>query len=467
MPLSGPRIRCASRASLFALFFAASAFTFGQSAGPAGSLAEDYLPELKPMLQAAVRQAPDVVLAEIEVERMEARQYDASRQRWPDIGSNIRYDANQTAVSGNANTRSRASGLFYNMYANQALFYWGEIKNRTELGRVETAIRKKQYAEAYRVLVGQIRQLYLELVVRNAELRQLRYELTLREAALNAARSELESGTISPGEVAGRELEFKERQVLVERRQADFDALRRRIGRISGVGELPADKVPVEIPLPRYDPKLSSELLASLLRDAGRNSFQAQAAELQIKRAELNYKIARVRLLPKFDASLEHSRESSTTAATNYLSQTAITRESIGVRGTWKIFDGFATKGAKLDARLEKRDAEKRLQIATETAMADAQNLERVASLDARSMDLSEQRRASAEAGVRKAEEDRAAGRVSKEAIDSALFGLRAAEAGAVSARAAFLSDWSAFVSLVGDDPALNNLPPRYVRSSH
>ena len=466
MPLSGLRIRCAKCAPFLALFLSVSTLVVGQSADAAGTLAEDYLPELKPILQSAVRQAPDVILKQIEIDRAEARIYDADRQRWPNVSGDISYNANQTAVSGNSNTQSRNSGLFYTVRANQALFYWGEIKNRGEVARIGVAIQQKEYAEAYRTLVRQLRQLYLELVARNASLRQMRFELTLREAQLATAREELRAGTLPAGEVAGKELELSERQVEVDRWQAQFDALRRTIGRLSGVGEIPADKVPVEIPLPRYDARVSSEMLAAMLRDAGKNTFQAQIAELQIQQAERNYRIARVRLLPKFEATAEHVRDSSTTASETSVSQTAIQRETIGIHGRWDIFDGFATKGAKLEARIARREAEKRLQVATDSAMAEAQSLERFASLDARSVQLSEQRRSGAEAGVKKAEEERAAGRVSKDAVDSALIGLRVAEAAATSARANFLSDWSSFVSLVGEDPVLNNLPSRYVRSS-
>ena len=432
----------------------------------AGTMPEDYLPGLKTILQTALKQSPQVLLHEIEIAQNEARVYAADQMRWPNVGGDIRYDSNQTAISGNSGSESRDSGLFYSLSANQALFYWGEIKHRGDIARAEVLIAQKDYAEAYRTLAMDIRRTYLGLIARHAELRQRQFNLGLDATALKSAKDSLDHGTISAGDYAGRELRFNESQLDSDRKQADFDAERRRLARMTGLPDIPVDQIPYEIPLPKYDSAAAAQVLAGLLRDGGTAAIPAQIAELHVKEADLNYRIARVRLLPKFNASMGHSRESSTSATATEVSQTAITRDTLEVRGSWTIFDGFATKGAKLEALADKRYWDRQRQIAADTAMDEAQRLSHAIELDARAVDFAEQHRRGAQAGVDRSQSEQKAGTVSEANINDAISNLRVAEANTAFARATFLSDWSAFVSLAAEDPALKNLPFRYVRAS-
>ena len=431
-----------------------------------GTMPEDLLPGLKSILETALKQSPQVLLHQIQIAQNEARVYQADQMRWPNLGGDIRYDSNQTAVSGNSGAQQRDSGLFYSFSANQALFYWGEIKHRGEIARAEVLIAQKDYAEAYRMLAMDIRRTYLGLIARNAELRQRRFVLGRDEIALKSAKDSVDHGTISAGDYAGRELRFNESQLEVDRKQAEFDAERRRLSRMAGLPDVPADQIPFEIPLPKYEAQMNAQLLAALLRDGGKSAIPAQIAELHVKEADLNYRIARVRLLPKFNASMGHSRESSTTATQTEVSQTAITRDTFEVRGSWTIFDGFATKGAKLEAMADKRYWDRERQIAADTAMDEAQRLSHAVELDARAVDFSEQHRLGAQSGVTLSENEHKVGTMSETNVNDAIGNLRMAESNTAFTRATYLSDWSAFVSLAAEDPALSNLPFRYVRSS-
>ena len=96
--------------------------------------------------------------------------------------------------------------------------------------------------------------------------------------------------------------------------------------------------------------------------------------------------------------------------------------------------------------------------------MDEAQQLERTIAFDARAMDFSELHRAGAEEVVRRTQEEVKRGNAPQSQFDSATGDLRLGEYNNALARAAFLSDWSSFVSLAADDPALNSLPARYVR---
>lgn len=464
---SGPSflrtIRCAAYGLLSVV---ASAFVSGQTPDVAGTLPEDLLPGLKPILAQAMKQSPKMLLQQIEIAREEAQLIEARAERLPQIGGNIRYDSNRTAAS--ASIPSTDSGLFYSLNANQAVFHWGALKHRTDAAKIEVAISGKNYAEAYRSLAVEIRQVYLELVAQNAKLRSERFDLSLKQADLVTAKERLALGSTTAGDIAGRELDINETQLAIDRDETEFDANRRRLSRLAGISPvIPADQIPSEIPAPKFDAATSAQLLAALLRDGAKSSFKSQIADLHIKEADLNYRIARVRHLPMFNAGLAHSRESSTSATATQVSQTAITRDSIEVRGDWNIFDGFATKGYKLEALAEKHSWQRQREIDAEAIMDEAQRLQRIVGIDARALEYANQRHAGVVAQVQIAEDDlKKAGTASQSTVNAAKRNLYLADWNAALTRATFLSDWSSFVSLVAEDPALMNLPSRYVRAT-
>lgn len=452
------------RASL--IFFSVVAVTalHGQSNDVAGTLPEDLFPELKPILQTATRQSPQVLLREIEVAQNEARVIGTDAQRLPSLGGDIRYGSIQTAISSNTNTLSRDHGLFYSVGLSQALFHWGAIKHNSELARIRVAIAEKNYVEAYRSLLRDLRRMYVGLVARKSGLRFARYSYGLREAELKIAREKVASGSIPAGDVAVRQLNLDEERLRLDRTENEFAAERRRFGRLAGTGDIAEEAIPADMAKPVYTPELASSLLARLLRAGGKSAFEVKVAELHIREADLGYQIAKVRLLPKFNAAAGYSLQNSTYATPVSVTQTGISQQTIEVNAHWAVFDGFATRGAKQEALTDKRYWQRRLQMASEAAMDEAQQLERTIALDARAMDFSEIRRAGAEEGVRRAQEEVKRGNAPQSQIDAATADLRLNEYSNAVNRATFLSDWSSFVSLAGDDPALNSLPARYAR---
>ena len=201
-----------------------------------------------------------------------------------------------------------------------------------------------------------------------------------------------------------------------------------------------------------------------MLREGGKETFAAQVAALHVQEADLSYRIARVRLLPKFNASASYSLQNTTNATQSSVSQTGVASQNIGVNAQWNFFDGFATRGEKQGAMASKRFYERQLQTAAEAALDQAQALQRELDLDARAMAMSEQRRGLAEFGAKRVKEEVELGVVPASTNGAATENVYFSEAGEGAARAALLARWSEFVSLAGVDPVLNNIPARYVR---
>jgi hypothetical protein len=69
-----------------------------------------------------------------------------------------------------------------------------------------------------------------------------------------------------------------------------------------------------------------------------------------------------------------------------------------------------------------------------------------------------------AQDAVRLAREDLRLGVSSEAVVAASLAAFHASDVAALYARSDFLTRWSDFVSIVGADPVMQNLPARYVR---
>lgn len=457
-------LRQVARALSVLALFCAGPVVRAQGADVAGTFPEDYLPALKPILATALRQAPQVIAKQLELEGSTLRVMGANSLRLPSLGGNLTFASNETAVSSNTSTRTRDNGIFYNFGLSQSIYHWGALKNEGDKARIGVLIAQKSYAEASRALAVTLRRSYLELIVKKSLLQQLRFARDLNVAELKLAKEKLASGLFSQGDIAVRELNLSDENLRTQRAEIELSAQRRAFARLAGIGELVEEAIPAEIPSPVYDAAATAALLATLVRDGGRQTFQAQVSELKAREADLSYRIARVRLLPKFGATAAYSLENTTNASATTVSQQGVARQTVAIGASWSIFDGFASRAAKRDALVTKRAAELEAKMASEAAVDAAQVLVQQLELDVQAMAMSALRVGLAAAQLGKMEEELKLGHVPQTAVDQTLSGLKVMEFNNANARASFLARWSEFASLVGADPVLSQLPARHDR---
>lgn len=460
MLLLGPRLW---RSAGCALVIAVSCLTpgaFGAGA-PAigGTLPEDYLPALAPILQVARQRSPQVIAAEIEVALSEAQAFAADAPRLPSLSANLNFTANQTAVPGDDNIQNRDHGFFYAVTLNQAIFQWGALKNQSAIADINVQIAGKNHAEARRLLTLSLRQLYLSLVAKKAALVQVRHAFGLVEAGQALEREKLDRGLVARSHVASRELALREARLHLTRLEVDWAGDRRRFARMAGIGELNEEAVPSAIPVLTAAPAAASAVLVGITQDGGRSLFEAEILALRSREAVLRYEIAKVRLRPKIYASAGTSLDNATTATTNSVTQQAVTRQTASIRAQWDIFDGFATRGAKQEALTARRQQESRLANFTVEMMERARLLERQLAIDAEAMEISEIHRTMASLGLKQLRQEFELGRAPRTAVTGAESAVLASEANSAGTRAVYLSRWSELVSLAGLDPVLNNGP--------
>lgn len=442
-----------------------------RAAGPSveGTMPEDYLPELKEILQTALKQSPQMILKEIEIAQAEAARYGADAPRFPTLSGGVSYDTNQSSVSSNTNSKSKNSGLFYSLSLAQPIFQWGALKNQSEIGKLAVLVAQRNYDEYFRLLASNLRSQYLSLVVKKAALATVRFRQKIAESTLEVERQKLSRGTISAGEMIAPELALEDAKILVARYEEDFAHSKRLFAHTAGYQELGEDKIAPGLPKAVFTLEKAGALLSYLRNEGGGNSLQAEIYALNSQQAELNYKIARVRNLPKFALGASTSQSNSNSVANStaggaVVNQQAITSQSAGIRADINIFDGFATKSAKLSALASKRYYERLRQIQIQTTLDQAQNLERLLAITTRNSEVTERRLQLAEGGMRRVEEEVKLGNAPGASLDTATAAFYESAVAAATARAEFFSRWSDFVSLVGVDPVLNTIPAHNAR---
>jgi outer membrane protein TolC len=427
-------------------------------------LPEEFLPGLEPILKAAATRSPEAIRRSLEVDAAEGRKLVGKSVMLPSLAGSARYAVNDEAVSGNSGTSNRSSGFFYNFALNQPVYHWGVLQAQAEREKIGLKIAERQYAEAIRLLLLQIRHGYLEIVEHKAALRVLRYQLGLEETAVVQQKQRLEAHLGVPGDVAGAELVVERRKLEIEMAEAALDFGKRSLARLAGLDGLADDAVPDDFPRPKPDAATAENLLLTFTHGGVMNTYQADTFGLSIRQSEQDYIVARHRLYPKFSVYAGYDVRSETQASTSSLNQVAVRDRNYGVKMDWSLFDGWATKGEKLKAIASRRSNERQLQVHVETTVDAARALHQQLGFSARSLDIAERGLVGAQTYLKQVQDEHAAGRMSAADVDRAKLGLLQAEALILPARAEYLNHWADFVSLVGADPAMNHVPARYVR---
>jgi hypothetical protein len=234
--------------------------------------------------------------------------------------------------------------------------------------------------------------------------------------------------------------------------------------RLVGVDSLPDSAIPLMIPHPDYKAATADLVLAGFVGGGIESTFQNEVYDMTLKQQDLNYKIAKVRLLPKFNAGLNVSHSNYTSLSSDSITQVGLTSESASIGGFWTIFDGFATHGAKMAALAAKRSYELQKKNYVDSTIDSITYMRHQLDLSSRGMSLAEIHNALIADEVKRFTSEQSLGFASKAIIDAGIQNQNATEYVMSSARYDYLGRWTDFISLAGIDPALSNISPRYVR---
>lgn len=426
---------------------------------------EAIFPQLTPILEAALQQSPQMLARSLDITQAEAAYVMTRSNLIPRLDGSLYYSTNETSITEQASVRSRSDGLFYNIAFYQPVFQWGTLKAQVDSSKIGIEVAKKNYAEAYRLLAVTIRQQYLTLIVRKASVRLAREGLRLQQANLEVEEERLRAGRISAGDIIAPRLAVDEALLNVERAESELLQVRRFFGRLTGLPLLEDAAIPDTLPV---DPLLYSADRAA----AALEFFEAtgidellpvQVLNDQIRQADLNYKVNRFRLYPKFSIVANISQSNSTNASPGFVSQVGVNSRNLNLQATWAIFDGFATSGAKLSALTTKRASERQLATVRQVSLDQARDLERQLRFSARAVQLHDTRRALSEDAMKRMRDNVQRGLGTQKDADATALQYQGSDFSALVQRVDLLNRWAEFLSLTGRDPALLLLPGRFL----
>lgn len=423
---------------------------------------EEVFPELKDILREALAQSPTMILKNIEIAQNEGNYLVSRGQLLPSISTTAGYRFSGAAVSSNTDVSSTATGLEYGVSISQPVFRWGTLRAQKDAAKIQVSIAQKNYAEAYRLLALTVRSQYLGLIAKKLAWRNARFSQKLMAASLALEEDKLRNGQSTENALVNLRLQMEEVSLQMERMAEDVANSLRYFRRQTGLARLDDDRIPAEIPAVAFAPASATAMLHEFLGQGWEHNLSVQINRHWLRVSELNYRQAKYRLYPMFGLAASINQSNSTNASLNAVSQVSVLSQYVGLSMNWAVFDGFATRGAKISALANQRYYERQLQTVTDQVMDQAMSLERQVGFSYRAMNLAQARSGLSAAAVRTTEDDAQRGLVSKATVEAAISAHYMAELTLANQRADFLSRWSEFVSTLGQDPILQQLPAKY-----
>jgi len=432
---------------------------WAQSAALPAPMPEDIFPELKPILQTALQQSPTMIQRNLELAQSEAAQIIAQAQLLPIVGSGISYTVNEAAVSSDTSVSSRSNGFYYSVTVSQPVYKWGTLMAANNAAKIQVAISKRNYADAYRTLALTIRNQYLGLVAKKISARNAAAAQERAQYTLSIQEDNLKQGRISQSEILQPRLALEDARLVSDRYAEDFVQAKRVFARLTGQPELSDDRIPGEIPNLAFEPGRATAMLQQFLASDWERNLSVQMARDWVRVSELNYKQAKYRLYPMFSFLGSIAQSNSTNASTSSVSQVGVLSKYVGISASWTLFDGRATKGAQISARANQRLYERLLQNKSDEVLDQARSLEKQVGFSYRALTLAETRNAQNENIVKARQDEAKQGLASQVVVDTAIAQLDYSRLSVVNQRLDFLARVSEFSSLVGTDPVLQYVP--------
>ena len=436
----------------------------GQSSSNLPPLPEDLIPALRPILVSALAQSPQMIAHNIDIAQAEGNRISDRAPMLPSLGTNVQYGSNTTTTAYATSNSSTNSGLLYSIYANQPVYHWGALKARSDIGKIGVRIAERNYADAYRQLVVSVRAQFLALVAKRIGLRNAEYALQQAEQAVAFAEDQVKAKTLPPGAVVGPQMAVDDARLARDRVVEDMENSKRLFALSIGQTDFGIQNVPDEVPRPAYAPEIITKLAQRFVDEGGEKTYPIANLRDSIKQADLDYRIARVQLRPMFGLSYYNSQQTQANVGPTSLNQYVTKSNNYNVVANWSVFDGFATRGAKLSALSRKRSLERTLRTTVDQTMAQARDLEKQLGFSWRGLDLAQRRRDMAEGGVAGVTGDVKRGLLSENDIAAARSYFYQTEWTLAMTRADYLNLWSQFVSTLCVDPMLTVIPDRYLQ---
>ena len=315
---------------------------------------ETLIDGLQPLTAAALEASPRVITARFEMLAAEAHEEELRSLTRPRADFYL-----DGAYRENNATRMGSFETYYSLVAEQPLWHWNSLDNQKKIAKIQRQLAEKDYDEARRSLVLDIRQRYVDLVLKKRELAETEAAYNRQSRHLAVSREQAGRGELPADLLAGERLDLRTTEVARDRKRADFQRSLREFALMNGLSSFTGDTLPAKIPGVPVEALSLFRSLEPVSPVSNRVPVALAKDDGLLAQARLNEQVIRVRDLPMFNLAAGADQDQTSGA-----DQTAVISYFAGVRVRWNIFDGFATRAATREARAQVRGKEKALELA-------------------------------------------------------------------------------------------------------
>ncbi|HNY41407.1 MAG TPA: TolC family protein [Bryobacteraceae bacterium] len=319
------------------------------------TLPEDVMPQLRPLIEQAMRQSPRMLEKNLDLAQNKADGYMARAASLPNIGGYAQYQWQREKRLDSPNTTNNDK-YYYNFAINQPVWHWGALEASRKIARIDHELAVINYAEAYRVLAAEIRQSYLGLILSKTGVRNAGHVLSMAQENLARQQSRYSANQITYGQIMLEQLKLDDASLAERRARADFDFALGTFRALIGDSQFAESDIPETIADVPQPPAAAGVVASSVAESCG----SIRAAEKAVARAKLGLIAPRFNLFPKLSALAGVSRDE-LTRDVNLYNKYQVDTWYVGAQINWTLFDGFSTRGQKLAAYTRLRRAERQL----------------------------------------------------------------------------------------------------------
>lgn len=371
-------------------------------------LPEVVMPELAEMIAMAMSGSDDMAARELAEIEARGRRIAGRSSVLPSFAGsfNYRQEEDQSEFS-----RGFEERLIYQFAISQPLYHWGARHAEKEIGRLSYDMELLNTQSYQDRVVSTVRSQYMDLLVARQDIELTRQEMALLRREIESQRQRHEAGRASPAELFNLELELERLELAEARSLAARDEKLMELARFLGkepsaIEEKIAGEVPeIEVLTPDQTRGLTAYFDQGL---AANESLQRK--ELEIEVDEKRLLIEKTSLRPKVDLQVGLSQ--------NALDADGVRREQefvyAGFRVNWAIFDGWRSKGRRMEARARLDRNELSKEVLENSLLRDQSRALANLELAGRALQIEEKLLANRRGGFGKADEDLEAQRISE-----------------------------------------------------
>lgn len=416
------------------------------------STPEDLFPQLLDIYAIANEKAPALLREIQKISEAEGMSYFFSSDKYPHLNFDI-----------NAGYERRLPGRgedsdefrnFFNLSLSQPIYHWGGIVARDQIGKIDIDLAKEGYERFYQNLAQEIRVLYISLILENIALRNAELSEEIIYKNLEVLDEQRRQGVLSEDDYTLQYIELQETLLDIQKNKNQSLRIVERLEYITGYNESNLKELILEIPSPELNKNLFEEKLTDFLNGGYKNSPEFSLNLKKIQREKENLKFIESINRPLFNIQLTIKQVQDNTASFNYVDTLIYFG---GVRLTWNIFDGFATKGRKIASLARIRLLEQQELGINNQLTRQARKMATDLDLSFRSLELNEARYPFAMKFWNRDNQLKEENKISElEYLESRLNFFKK-QNDLYIARSNFLLKLSEFLSFVGHDPALQH----------